>query len=100
MFHSCSAVQVELTKAIIIENPSPLRVGQELVKKYYTPLNQAPDMPHRFYGKNCSYVHGGLYSNGKSADAVYGQKEIHKKMMSQNFPNCHTKRYNPHAISE
>lgn len=27
----------------------------------------------RFYGKNSSYVHGGLDSNGKPADAVYGQ---------------------------
>lgn len=29
---------------------------------------------YRFYGKNSSYVHGGLDSNGKPADAVYGQK--------------------------
>lgn len=28
---------------------------------------------NRFYGKNSSYVHGGLDSNGKPADAVYGQ---------------------------
>ena len=46
---------------------------------------------YRFYGKNSSYVHGGLDSNGKPADAVYGQKEIHRKVMSQNFTNCHTK---------
>ncbi|KAK2084088.1 hypothetical protein P7K49_037121 [Saguinus oedipus] len=48
-------------------------------------------MLHRFYGKNSSYVHGGLDSNEKPADAVYGQKEIHRKVMSQNFTNCHTK---------
>eukprot|EP00069_Balaena_mysticetus_P015421 bmy_09883T0 len=48
-------------------------------------------MRHRLYGKNSSYVHGGLDSNGKPADAVYGQKEIHRKVMSQNFTNCHTK---------
>ena len=48
-------------------------------------------MLHRFYGKNSSYVHGGLDSNGKPADAVYGQKEIHRKVMSQSFTNCHTK---------
>lgn len=28
---------------------------------------------YRFYGKNSSYVHGGLDSNGKPADAVHGQ---------------------------
>lgn len=30
-------------------------------------------MSLRFYGKNSSYVHGGLDSNGKPADAVHGQ---------------------------
>ena len=74
-----------------MEKPSPLLVGREFVRQYYTLLNQAPDMLHRFYGKNSSYVHGGLDSNGKPADAVYGQKEIHRKVMSQNFTNCHTK---------
>ncbi|ELK28331.1 Ras GTPase-activating protein-binding protein 1 [Myotis davidii] len=68
---------VELTKAMVMEKPSPLLVGREFVRQ--------------FYGKNSSYVHGGLDSNGKPADAVYGQKEIHRKVMSQNFTNCHTK---------
>lgn len=27
----------------------------------------------RFYGKNSSYVHGGLDGNGKPLEAVYGQ---------------------------
>ncbi|KAK2116627.1 Ras GTPase-activating protein-binding protein 1 [Saguinus oedipus] len=89
-------LNVELTKAMVMEKPSPLLVGREFVRQYYTLLNQAPDMLHRllelrFYGKNSSYVHGGLDSNGKPADAVYGQKEIHRKVMSQNFTNCHTK---------
>uniref|UniRef100_A0A2K5JP27 Ras GTPase-activating protein-binding protein 1 n=1 Tax=Colobus angolensis palliatus TaxID=336983 RepID=A0A2K5JP27_COLAP len=77
---------------MVMEKPSPLLVGREFVRQYYTLLNQAPDMHQgRFYGKNSSYVHGGLDSNGKPADAVYGQKEIHRKLMSQNFTNCHTK---------
>jgi Ras GTPase-activating protein-binding protein 1 len=46
---------------------------------------------YRFNGNNSSYVHGGLDSNRKPADAVYGQKEVHRKVMSQNFTNCHTK---------
>ncbi|XP_002716345.2 ras GTPase-activating protein-binding protein 1 [Oryctolagus cuniculus] len=74
-----------------MEKPSPLLVGREFVRQYYTLLNQAPDMLHRFYGKTSSYVHGGLDSNGKPADAVYGQKEIQRKVMSQNFTNCRTK---------
>uniref|UniRef100_A0A8C9ED79 Ras GTPase-activating protein-binding protein 1 n=1 Tax=Phocoena sinus TaxID=42100 RepID=A0A8C9ED79_PHOSS len=76
---------------MVMEKPSPLLVGREFVRQYYTLLNQAPDMLHRFYGKNSSYVHAGLDSNGKPADAVYGQKEIHRKVMSQNFTNCHAK---------
>uniref|UniRef100_A0A8D2JS17 NTF2 domain-containing protein n=1 Tax=Sciurus vulgaris TaxID=55149 RepID=A0A8D2JS17_SCIVU len=75
---------------MILEKPSPLLVRQEFVRQYYTLMNQAPDMLHRFYGKNSSYVRGGLDSNGKPADAVYRQKEIHRKVMSQNFTNCHT----------
>ncbi|TKC49752.1 hypothetical protein EI555_012057 [Monodon monoceros] len=84
-------MQVELTKAVVMEKPSPLLVRWEFVRQYYTLLNQAADMLHKFYGKNSSYVHGGLDSNGKPADAVYGQKEIHRKLMSQNFTNCRTK---------
>ena len=91
MFLSRSAAQVELTKAMVMEKPSSLPVRWESVRQYYTLLNQAADMLHRLYGKNSSYVHGGLDSNGKPADAVYGQKEIHRKVMSQNFTNCHTK---------
>ncbi|KAL4688320.1 hypothetical protein H8959_004572 [Pygathrix nigripes] len=74
-----------------MEKPTPLLVGWKFVRQHYTLVNQAPDMLHRFYGKNSSHVHGGLDSNGKPADAVYRQKEIHRKVTSQNFTNCHTK---------
>ncbi|XP_069510097.1 ras GTPase-activating protein-binding protein 1 [Ambystoma mexicanum] len=76
---------------MVMEKPSPLLVGREFVRQYYTLLNQAPDYLHRFYGKSSSYVHGGLDPTGKPADAVYGQSEIHKKVMSLNFKDCHTK---------
>lgn len=40
-------------------------------------------LSNRFYGKNSSYVHGGLDSNGKPADAVYGQSvSIWKNLLS------------------
>ncbi|KAH0629858.1 hypothetical protein JD844_012289 [Phrynosoma platyrhinos] len=76
---------------MVMEKPSPLLVGREFVRQYYTLLNQAPDYLHRFYGKNSSYVHGGLDSNGKPADAVHGQADIHKKVLSLNFKDCRTK---------
>uniref|UniRef100_A0A3Q3ILN2 GTPase activating protein (SH3 domain) binding protein 2 n=1 Tax=Monopterus albus TaxID=43700 RepID=A0A3Q3ILN2_MONAL len=76
---------------MVMEKPSPLLVGREFVRQYYTLLNKAPDFLHRFYGRNSSYVHGGLDPNGKVAEAVYGQAEIHKKVMSLQFSECHTK---------
>uniref|UniRef100_A0A2I3GLE2 Ras GTPase-activating protein-binding protein 1 n=1 Tax=Nomascus leucogenys TaxID=61853 RepID=A0A2I3GLE2_NOMLE len=76
---------------MVMEKASPLLVGWEFVRQHYPLLNQAPDMLHRFYGRNSSYIHGGLDSNRKPADAVYGQKEIHRKVMSRNFTKCHTK---------
>uniref|UniRef100_A0A2I2ZE49 NTF2 domain-containing protein n=1 Tax=Gorilla gorilla gorilla TaxID=9595 RepID=A0A2I2ZE49_GORGO len=56
---------------MVMEKVSPLLVGWEF----------APDMLHRFYGRNSSSL----------ADAVYRQKEIHRKVMSRNFSNCHIK---------
>ncbi|XP_076877982.1 ras GTPase-activating protein-binding protein 1 [Brachyhypopomus gauderio] len=75
---------------MVMEKPSAQLVGREFVRQYYTLLNQAPDYLHRFYGKNSSYVHGGL-DNSKPAEAVYGQSEIHKKVMALSFRDCHTK---------
>ncbi|XP_062871444.1 ras GTPase-activating protein-binding protein 2 isoform X2 [Trichomycterus rosablanca] len=76
---------------MVMEKPSPLLVGREFVRQYYTLLNKAPDYLHRFYGRNSSYVHGGLDGSGKPEEAVYGQAEIHKKVMSLQFSECHTK---------
>ncbi|KAJ8015086.1 hypothetical protein DPEC_G00022490 [Dallia pectoralis] len=82
---------LQLTKEMVMEKPSAQLVGREFVRQYYTLLNQAPDYLHRFYGKNSSYVHGGLDNNGKPVEAVYGQSEIHKKVLALNFRDCHTK---------
>ncbi|KAE8630874.1 hypothetical protein XENTR_v10000998 [Xenopus tropicalis] len=76
---------------MVMEKPSPLLVGREFVRQYYTLLNKAPDFLHRFYGRNSSYVHGGLDATGKPQEAVYGQAEIHKKVMSLQFSECRTK---------
>ncbi|XP_062331829.1 ras GTPase-activating protein-binding protein 1 isoform X1 [Osmerus eperlanus] len=76
---------------MVMEKPSAQLVGREFVRQYYTLLNQAPDYLHRFYGKNSSYVHGGVDGNGKPFEAVYGQSEIHKKVLALSFRDCHTK---------
>ena len=45
----------------------------------------------RFYSHNSSFVHGGLAENGREAEAVFGQQEIHQKIMTLNFRDCHAK---------
>uniref|UniRef100_A0A8C5GXU4 NTF2 domain-containing protein n=1 Tax=Gouania willdenowi TaxID=441366 RepID=A0A8C5GXU4_GOUWI len=75
---------------IIMENPSPLFLGQEFVRQYYLLLNKNPDMMHRLYRSNSSYVHGEFDPNGTLAEAVYGQKEIYEKIKSLQFSECHT----------
>ena len=95
-----------------MEPPSPACVGREFVRQYYTLLNQAPLHLHRseslfiyigakqtresfcffrFYSHNSSFVHGGLAENGREAEAVFGQQEIHQKIMTLNFRDCHAK---------
>ncbi|XP_028300569.1 ras GTPase-activating protein-binding protein 2-like isoform X3 [Gouania willdenowi] len=73
-----------------MENPSPLFLGQEFVRQYYLLLNKNPDMMHRLYRSNSSYVHGEFDPNGTLAEAVYGQKEIYEKIKSLQFSECHT----------
>ncbi|XP_054647132.1 ras GTPase-activating protein-binding protein 1 [Dunckerocampus dactyliophorus] len=82
---------VSQEEEMVMEKPSAQLVGREFVRQYYTLLNQAPDYLHRFYGKNSSYVHGGLDANGKPLEAVYGQSDIHKRVMALSFRDCHTK---------
>jgi len=76
---------------MVMEPPSPQCVGREFVRQYYTLLNQAPLHLHRFYSHNSSFVHGGLDNGGKEAEAVYGQQDIHQKIMQLNFRDCHAK---------
>lgn len=71
--------------------PSAQIVGQEFVKQYFTMLNAAPGHLHRFYSHNSSFIHGSADGRGEEQQAVTGQVEIHKKIMSLNFVNCHAR---------
>merc|ERR1719153_996375 len=89
-------VDGDKSSIMVMEPPSPQCVGREFVRQYYTLLNQAPLHLHRFYSHNSSFVHGGLDNTGKDAAdaegaAVYGQHEIHQKIMQLNFRDCHAK---------
>nr|XP_039268040.1 ras GTPase-activating protein-binding protein 1-like [Styela clava] len=76
-----------------MDHPSPFQVGREFVRQYYSLLNKAPEILHRFYGVNSSYVHGSRYCNGEPEEEVVGQMAIHKKITSLQFKECHTKVY-------
>lgn len=74
-----------------METPSPQCVGREFVRQYYTLLHEAPLHLHRFYSHNSSFVHGGVEKPGEEQPPVMGQADIHKKIMSLNFRDCHAK---------
>ncbi|XP_013391571.1 ras GTPase-activating protein-binding protein 2-like isoform X1 [Lingula anatina] len=76
---------------MVMETPSPQCVGREFVRQYYTLLHEAPSYLHRFYSHNSSFVHGGVEKPGEEQPPVMGQGEIHKKIMSLNFRDCHAK---------
>lgn len=74
-----------------METPSPQIVGREFVRQYYTLLHEAPRHLHRFYSHNSCFVHGGVDKPGEQQTPVMGQAEIHEKIMSLNFRDCHAK---------
>lgn len=76
---------------MVMETPSPQCVGREFVRQYYTLLHEAPLHLHRFYSHNSSFVHGGVEKPGEEQPPVMGQGDIHKKIMSLNFRDCHAK---------
>ncbi|XP_070493930.1 ras GTPase-activating protein-binding protein 2 [Chironomus tepperi] len=70
--------------------PSPLVVGREFVRQYYTLLHNSPDHLHRFYNQHSSFSHSGLVPD-KDDGLVIGQKNIHDKIQQMNFRDCHAK---------
>lgn len=73
------------------DTPDPQSVGRELVRQYYTMLNERPDCLHRFFSQNSSYVHGGVEKPGEELPPVKGQLAIHQKILSLGFKDCHAK---------
>jgi len=71
--------------------PSPQQVGREFVRQYYTLLHEAPLHLHRFYSEHSTFTHGGIEKPGEEVPPAVGQLEIHQKIMSLNFRDCHTK---------
>lgn len=70
---------------------SPDNVGRLFVQQYYTVLNKAPNLLHRFYTKGSSFVHGKVDRDGNAEEPVYGQNEIYLKIMTLDFQECYAK---------
>lgn len=80
------------TRSEVTNNPtSPRSVGREFVRQYYTILHEGPQYLHRFYSQNSSFIHGGVEKPGFEQQPVIGQTDIHKKVMSLDFQDCHAK---------
>jgi hypothetical protein len=75
--------------------PSPLVVGREFVRQYYTLLHNSPDHLHRFYNQQSSFTHKGWDPDASKDDVedlpIVGQKNIHDKIQAMNFRDCHAK---------
>ena len=76
---------------MVMSTPSPQQVGREFVRQYYTLLHEAPLHLHRFYSEHSTFTHGGIEKPGEEEPPAIGQHEIHKKITSLNFRDCHTK---------
>uniref|UniRef100_A0A2K5RCN7 RRM domain-containing protein n=1 Tax=Cebus imitator TaxID=2715852 RepID=A0A2K5RCN7_CEBIM len=70
---------------MVMENPSPLLVGREFVKQYYTLLSKAPECLHGFCGRNSSYVHGRVDARGKPQEAKQLCDGVVVQVMGLNF---------------
>lgn len=74
-----------------MDSPSPQSVGREFVRQYYTMLHEAPDFLYRFYSHNSSFLHCGIDPPDEEPVPAVGQNEIHKKISSLQFHDCHAK---------
>ncbi|KAK7111733.1 ras GTPase-activating protein-binding protein 2-like isoform X2 [Littorina saxatilis] len=74
-----------------LDAESAQHVGREFVRQYYTLMHEAPYHLHRFYSQNSSFVHGGVEKPGEEQPPVVGQHEIHKKIISLGYRDCHAK---------
>ncbi|XP_064632459.1 ras GTPase-activating protein-binding protein 1-like isoform X2 [Lineus longissimus] len=72
-------------------DPDPQCVGREFVRQYYTLLHEAPQQLHRFYSNSSCFIHGGVEKPGEEQYPCRGQADIHEKVMSLKFMDCHAK---------
>jgi len=64
--------------------PTATLVGRSFVKLYYTHLSEDPNNLHRFY-KDESVLSHGVEGQESEIEEVYGQKNIHQKILSMDY---------------
>ncbi|CAF1408497.1 unnamed protein product [Rotaria sordida] len=72
-------------------SPSPFDVGRAFVHQYYTLLHQAPQLLHRFYSTDSTFIHGGVDRPGSIERTAVGPDDIARRISELNLRDCHAK---------
>ncbi|CAF2406527.1 unnamed protein product [Rotaria sp. Silwood2] len=72
-------------------SPSPFDVGRAFVHQYYTLLHQAPQLLHRFYSTDSTFIHGGVDRPGSIERTAVGPDDIARRIGELNLRDCHAK---------
>lgn len=76
---------------MVQNNPTPFDVGRAFVHQYYTLLHQAPELLHRFYSKESTFIHGGVDRPGLVEQPAVGPEDIARRIEELNLHDCHAK---------
>lgn len=66
-------------------------MGRAFVHQYYTLLHQAPELLHRFYSKESTFIHGGVDRPGSIEQPAVGPEDIARRINELNLRDCHAK---------
>jgi len=72
-------------------SPTPFDVGRAFVHQYYTLLHQAPQLLHRFYSTDSTFIHGGVDRPGCVEQPAVGPESISQRINDLNLRDCHAK---------
>lgn len=76
---------------MVQNNPTPFDVGRAFVHQYYTLLHRAPELLHRFYSTESTFIHGGVDRPGSVEQPAVGPENISKRIQELELRDCHAK---------
>ncbi|CAF0972394.1 unnamed protein product [Adineta steineri] len=88
---SHSILSLYLTNNMVQTSPTPFDVGRAFVHQYYTLLHQAPNLLHRFYSTDSTFIHGGVDRPGSIEQPAVGPENIARRINDLNLQDCHAK---------